>query len=119
VLKSTKADWKGRRQDSRRDEVENHWDDDDPCGEADPSLRGQLDLAPIAGIYIADEFRLLEHAQVKTRLTIGSTISPKGMKVGLMHGLMGRQLKNTMMAEWESASKALLEEMAARRSVPT
>jgi len=73
----------------------------------------------LLGIYIADEFRLVEYAQGKTRLTIDSAISPKGMKGKLMHSLMGRKLKNMMIGEWESASRALLEEMAARRSVET
>lgn len=66
------------------------------------------------GIYITDEFRIAPEADGKTLLTIDSTISPQGVKGRLMHFLLGRKLERMMTSEWESASGAFAEEVAAR-----
>lgn len=69
----------------------------------------------LLGIYITDEFRLAGDASGKTRLTIDSIISPQGMKGRLMYFLLGRKLDRMMINEWESASVALVEEIAAKQ----
>jgi hypothetical protein len=65
------------------------------------------------GIFITDEFGLAE-ADGKTTLKIDSTIAPRGMKGKLMRFLLGRKLDRMMMDEWESASRAFLDETATR-----
>jgi hypothetical protein len=65
----------------------------------------------LLGIDITDEFRLAAGANGKTRLTIDSIISPRGMKGRLMHFLLGRKLDSMMVNEWESADKAFVEEL--------
>lgn len=67
----------------------------------------------LMGIYITDEFRLAEGAEGKTRLTIDSTIATRGMRGKVMFFLLGRKLDTMMVAEWESASRAFVEETAA------
>jgi hypothetical protein len=64
----------------------------------------------LMGIYMTDEFRLEESKDSKTLLTIDSKIEPRGMKGKLMHFLLGARLERMMSAEWESASRAFVEE---------
>jgi hypothetical protein len=64
------------------------------------------------GIYITDEFRLAEEADGRTTLKIDSTSVPLGMKGKVMHFMLGRNLDKMMVEEWESASRAFLEETA-------
>ncbi len=70
----------------------------------------------LMGIYITDEFRLTEDSDGKTSLTIDSTISTRGMKGKLMYFLLGRRLDKMMVAEWESANRAFVEETAAKQT---
>ncbi len=65
----------------------------------------------LMGIYITDEFRLEKIATGKTQLAIDSNISPRGMKGKLMHLLLGAKLDRMMTDEWESASRAFIEEV--------
>jgi len=70
----------------------------------------------LMGIYITDEFRVTVEADGKTRLTIDSTISTRGMKGKVMYLMLGRRLNKMMVAEWESASRAFMEETAAEHT---
>ncbi len=72
----------------------------------------------LLGIYITDEFRLTQTASGRVRLTIDSTITPRGMKGKMAYFLLGRKLDRMMIEEWESASKALVAEVSAAASGP-
>ena len=68
----------------------------------------------LLGIHIRDDFRVDEATDGKTRLSIDSTIVPKGMRGKLMHLLVGGKLNEMMVDEWQSTSKAFLDENTAR-----
>lgn len=70
----------------------------------------------LLGIHMTDEFRVAKDADGKARLTIDSTISPRGMKGRVMGFLLGRRLERMMKSEWESASEAFVEEIGTKRS---
>jgi len=73
----------------------------------------------LMGIYITDEFRLAVDANGKTCLTIDSIISPRGMKGELLYFLLGRKLDTMMVSEWESASRAFVDEITAKSQAAT
>ncbi len=72
----------------------------------------------LLGIYITDEFRLSQTTAGRVRLTIDSTITPRGIKGKIAYFLLGRKLDRMMTEEWESASKALVVEVSSAASGP-
>ena len=69
----------------------------------------------IFGIEIIDDFRLVSVGG-KTILTIDSDMRPKGLRGKLAQMMFGAMLERMMVNEWNSASEALVSEVAATSS---